>query len=76
MCQKCKSKRILSVSAKCADLCWVRYPNGTESRDYVPDIPNISTPEGGGDYVEFDLCLDCGQVQGKWPVKTLPKEKE
>ena len=76
MCKNCKSKRILSVNAKCSDLCWVRYPSGKEEDGYVPDIPNISTPEGGGDYVEFDLCLDCGQIQGKWPVKSLGKDKE
>lgn len=23
---------------------------------------------GGGDYVEFDYCLDCGQIQGTFPV--------
>lgn len=31
--------------------------------DYVPSDLNI----GGGDYLSFDVCLDCGQMQGEWP---------
>lgn len=23
---------------------------------------------GGGDYFEIDLCLDCGRVQGEFPL--------
>jgi hypothetical protein len=30
---------------------------------YVPSGLNI----GGGDYLEFKMCLDCGRVQGKVP---------
>jgi hypothetical protein len=32
---------------------------------YVPSKMGI----GGGDYMEFSYCLDCGQIQGKFPVK-------
>jgi hypothetical protein len=63
-CQKCKSERILSVNAKCSDLCFVSIGN-QEKDDYVPDDMGI----GGGDYVEFELCLDCGQVQGNFPLE-------
>ena len=31
---------------------------------YVPSNINI----GGDDYIEFDYCLDCGQIQGNFPV--------
>jgi hypothetical protein len=31
---------------------------------YVPDDLGI----GGGDYVEINLCLECGQVAGNWPL--------
>jgi len=64
-CSKCKSDRILSVNAKCSDMCFVQI-NGYEKSDYVPNDLGI----GGGDYVHFDMCLECGQVQGVFP---LPK---
>ena len=31
---------------------------------YVPGEIGI----GGGDYIRMDICLDCGQVQGEFPV--------
>jgi len=70
-CQKCKSKRVASVNAKCSDLCFVAI--GKQERDgYVPKDMGV----GGGDYVEFDFCLDCGMVQGKFPLKLTKIERE
>ena len=57
-------ERIMSVSAKCSDMCSLEI-NGLEKHDYVPDYIGI----GGGDYVEFDYCLDCGQIQGDFPIE-------
>jgi hypothetical protein len=65
ICQKCKSKRVMHVNAKCCDLCFVRI-NGKESDGYVP-TDTVFGKDGWGDYVEFDVCLDCGQMQGEWP---------
>jgi len=31
---------------------------------YVPDDIGI----GGNDYVKFKYCLNCGQIQGKFPI--------
>jgi hypothetical protein len=62
MCQRCNSDSILSVSAKCSDQCSLSYKE-QEHNDYVPSDLGI----GGGDYVEFKLCLNCGQVQGEFP---------
>lgn len=31
---------------------------------YVPRGLNI----GGGDNIEIEVCLECGQLQGEWPV--------
>lgn len=60
---KCGSERILQVSGKTSDLCFVAM--GERSHDgYVPYDLNI----GSGDYLEFHLCLDCGQNQGTFPV--------
>jgi hypothetical protein len=43
---------------------------GHHSHGYVPRDLGI----GGGDDVHFDYCLDCGQIQGKFPL--LPSEME
>lgn len=60
---KCGSDRILSVSGKVSDMCGYEFQG--DSRDgYVPRGLNI----GSGDYLEFDLCLNCGQHQGTFPV--------
>lgn len=62
-CQKCSSDKILSVTAKCSDCCFI--DTDTESHDgYVPENIGI----GGGDYIEFDYCIDCGQIQGTFPI--------
>lgn len=60
---KCGSTRILSVSGKTSDMCFVQY-QGAKRDDYVPDGLNI----GSGDYLEFSLCLECGKVQGDFPI--------
>ena len=66
-CQKCKGKRILSITAKCSDLCVVENAeNMKEHQGYVPSLPNI----GGNDYIRMKVCLDCGQIQGGFPIKT------
>jgi hypothetical protein len=67
-CQRCDSTRIVTVAAHCSDMCSVSINNTEASSGYVPYGLGI----GGGDDVEFDLCLDCGQQQGTWP---LPESK-
>ena len=63
-CENCHSERVASLTAKCSDLCGVTY--GVAEHDgYVPSDMGI----GGGDYVEFDWCLDCGKIQG---INRLP----
>ena len=62
-CNSCKSERILSVSSKCSDRC--AYSFQEKDKDgYVPSGLNI----GGGDYLEFDVCLTCGMIQNEFPV--------
>lgn len=65
-CQNCHKNRILSVNGKCSDMCDVQSSDigGMSYDGYVPRDLNI----GGGDYIEFEMCLDCGQVQGKFPI--------
>lgn len=76
-CQRCESERVLEGGGKSSDMNEFCVGNKTvwhdgSSRidkkpgpaDYVPHGLNI----GGGDYIEIDVCLDCGQMQGEWPV--------
>jgi len=64
-CDKCGSDRILGVCAKCSDMCSVDF-NGVDQSDYVPRDIGL----GGGDYLEFDVCLECGKVQGEYPIES------
>ncbi len=70
-CQRCDSKRILQASAKCSD-CFGAILNGVDHDGYVPDDLGI----GGGDYMEVNVCLDCGQLQGKFPKPPTQMEKD
>lgn len=63
ICDSCKSERILEVYGKTSDLCSVRYQDQTHD-GYVPYNLGI----GGGDDLSFELCLDCGKIQGKFPI--------
>jgi len=38
--------------------------------DYAPENVGI----GGGDYVDFEYCLDCGQMQGEFPISEAAVE--
>ena len=55
---------ILTISAKCSDLCYSRYKdkNGKVIKSnnfaYVPNDINI----GGGDYVELEIDMETGQI--------------
>ncbi len=67
-CDKCGSERVAGVNGKCSDMC--HYTLGDFEMDgYVPKKVGI----GGGDYLDFDYCLDCGKLQGKFPVETPEK---
>jgi hypothetical protein len=63
---KCGSDRIVNVSAKCNDMCDVSTYADCVYRStdgYVKRDMGI----GGGDYIEFSYCLNCGQIQGTFP---------
>jgi len=66
---KCGSERIAYVSAKCSDMCNVSI-GAKELNDCVPRDMGI----GHGDYVEFSYCLDCGQIQGEFPLEKTDLE--
>lgn len=62
----CGSMRFMSVSAKCSDLCTVNL-DGKDHDGYVPDGLNI----GGADYVQFNVCVQCGRIMGNWPLPPM-----
>jgi len=62
-CQRCGSKRVLGYSAKADDRqSWIL--GEADGEGYLPGDFNI----GAGDYIEFDFCMDCGQIQGQFPL--------
>ncbi len=70
-CQRCQSQRINSVTAKCSDLCG----GNVKGRDYEGYVP-ADLGIGGGDYVEFSYCMDCGQMQNNFPLPQSTIEKD
>lgn len=71
-CRGCKSERVARVKGKTDDKCFISI-GGKELDDYVPRDMGI----GGGDYIEFSYCLDCGLIQGEFPLEeTGLEEKE
>jgi hypothetical protein len=65
-CDKCGSDRLLYILGKCGDLCDVSIPHirFKMSGGGVPSGYGI----GSGDYIEFEVCLHCGKIQGDFPV--------
>ena len=68
-CQKCESHRVASAYGKCSDLGGFSM-GSIDHEGYTPDGVGI----GGGDDIDFRYCLDCGQMQGKWPLPLSPIE--
>jgi len=64
-CITCKSERVANISSKPSDMNHVSLNTvEREKAGYVPCDMGI----GGGDYIRFSWCLDCGQMQGKFPL--------
>lgn len=70
-CQTCSSERIAKVHAKASDLHHVKIARN-EHDGYLPHDFGI----GGGDDVDFSYCLDCGQIQGKFPLELTELEQK
>lgn len=62
-CQACKSERVARVNGKVSD-CFEAHIGENDHNGYVPSDLGI----GHGDYVEFEYCADCGQIQGDFPL--------
>ena len=66
-CDKCQSDRVLRVSGKTSDM-FSASGDGVDYDGYVPTNIGIAGPNDYGDYINFVYCLDCGKIQGKFPI--------
>lgn len=69
-CQRCQSSRIAEINSKSSDGNFTSIGD-KELDGYVPCDMGI----GCSDYIEFEYCLDCGQIQGQFPIKETDLEK-
>ena len=78
-CQTCNSTRIARISAKVSDMCQSTMVNSPDYEpddfEYVPTDMNIHAPHDS-DVMEFKLCLNCGTVQGQWPLPETKLERQ
>ena len=70
---KCGSKRIADISGKSSDCNNISIGGTTVDvhSEYVPRDMGI----GGGDYLRFSFCMDCGQMQGTFPIPETELEE-
>lgn len=60
-CMRCNSKRLARIVAKCSDM----FSMGYMGKSYSGEVPSCEV--GSGDYIEFEYCLGCGQIQVAFP---------
>ena len=63
-CQRCNSNRTIEICGKTSDCFDARYKD-RNYEGYV--LTNIGIGDDS-DYIFFNYCLDCGQIQGEFPV--------
>ena len=63
-CQRCASQRTASVMSHAQDRHVINIVGCEEYVDYMPHDLGI----GGGNDCSFTYCLDCGQIQGRFPL--------
>jgi len=69
-CDNCGGDRVANINGKCSDRFSLQLGELEIEDDYVPSDFGI----GGGDYIEFELCLDCGKLQGDFPLEITELE--
>ena len=63
-CQRCGKNRLVEVFGKTSDCCNTEY-KGRQRDGYVPTDIGLGNDS---DVIVLTYCLDCGQIQGKWPL--------
>lgn len=61
----CNSDRIALLNGKTSDQCQFQYKD-IDTDGYVPK--GILIGDQYGDYIQFEFCLECGKIQGKFPI--------
>ena len=67
----CKSDRIAFINGKTSDMCNFQYKD-INTEGYVP---RLIIGDQYGDYIEFEFCLECGKIQGDFPISDKAVEK-
>lgn len=70
-CQRCESDRVLIIGGHGQDRFYATFQD-YEKDGYAPHIENVC----GGDDINIEVCLECGQMQGTWPVKENPPDED
>ena len=66
-CDSCGSDRILQICGKVSDRGDYEF-KGNVVDGYAPYVENVCD----GDYIDPDICLNCGKVQGIFPIVNDP----
>ena len=66
-CDQCGSDRLYGLVSNARDCNYSKLPGEPEwsERGYAPFVESISN----GDGADFTVCLECGKIQGKFPVE-------
>lgn len=64
ICQSCGAVAIVEVNAKCNDMCEMTHLHRSYDGHVLRDMG-----VGEEDYIEFEFCTNCGQIQGKFPKR-------
>lgn len=70
-CDRCSKGRLFRVGGKSSDRNSWSYA-GRDGDGYLPHVQHIC----GGDYFDFTVCLDCGKIQGCFPVVSEELERD
>lgn len=65
LCIHCGNMRLAHIDAKVTS-----FNLRVDSRGIVGDIPS-ALGIGGGDYLTFAFCLECGRIQSEYPLGQL-----
>jgi hypothetical protein len=70
-CKRCESKRVVSIIATPRAVVVHRGDVSVTNIPLVMGITDLNTGQ-----IAFELCLECGQVQGNWPCSATELDKE
>lgn len=72
-CKRCNEVKLAYISARCKDMCFfITYQDSYETVNEFSSFESYPPMDvglmGDGDNVTFIYCLNCGQIQGQFPV--------